>query len=151
MPSLLSPNFKLEEFTRSSTHPDIPNKPDYIQIVAMKHLCLNVLEPLREKFGPIHIISGFRSPALNFAVGSKSSTSQHMNGEAADIEIAGVRNDTIWEYINQSLPFDQVIAEKLKSDDGTAGWIHVSYAEALRGDAISFLGNGQYVKGLHYA
>jgi len=148
---LLSPHFTLGEFTKSSH--DIPNKPDYTQIYSMKELCKSVLEPLREHFGAVNITSGFRCPELNKAAGGAPS-SQHLRGEAADIKIPGVRNDAVWNYIKNNLPFDQLIAEKLKLDDGATGWIHVSYAPTLRRDAISYLGkiNGKhtYVKGLAY-
>lgn len=145
----LSEHFGLQEFTKSS-HSDIPNGPSPEEIACLKALCLNILEPLRAHYGkPITILSGFRCPALNKVVGG-APTSQHVMGQAADIEIYGIRNDEIWQYIVNSLPFDQVIAEKLSREDGSAGWVHVSYDPRARRDAISFLGNGVYGKGLQY-
>lgn len=150
----LSQHFTLEEFTRSDTAQNrhIDNIPSLAQIENLTALCFRILEPVRWHFKrPVEIISGFRSPALNKAING-APTSQHLNGEAADIEIAGVPNDEIWKYIHDTLPFDQLIAEKLKRNDGSAGWIHVS--RKLRGeqrkDAISYLGQGKYVKGLVY-
>jgi uncharacterized protein YcbK (DUF882 family) len=52
------------------------------------------------------INSGYRSPALCEAIGSKP-TSQHCDGEAADIEIFGVSNYDLAKYIENNLNFDQ--------------------------------------------
>lgn len=82
-----------------------------------------ILDPLREKYGnPIHVSSGFRCPALNKAVGGVS-TSQHLKGEAADID-AGSRlaNQHLARLIvEMGLPFDQLI------DENNYAWVHVSY------------------------
>lgn len=85
----------------------------------------NVLDPLREWYGkPIIINSGYRCPQLNRAVGG-SPTSQHMKGEAADID-AGDRqqNKLLFEYIRKNLPFDQLI------DESNFAWVHVSFRES---------------------
>ena len=69
---LLTPHFKLSEFTKSSTATarKIDNTPSQEVISNLQALCQNVLEPLREYFNcPIIIDSGYRSPALNKAVG----------------------------------------------------------------------------------
>ena len=118
----------------------------------MTRLCINVLEPIRAHFGkPIKIKSGYRCPALNKAVGG-SANSQHLLGEAADIEISGVDNADIWRWIDENLEFDQVIAEYLKEDDGSAGWIHVSYNHYdNRKEAISCVAKGKYLDGLHFS
>jgi len=42
------------------------------------------LQPIRDRWGPIEISSGFRCLEINKAVGG-SNTSQHLLGEAADI------------------------------------------------------------------
>lgn len=150
----LSPNFTLEEFIHSDTgiKLGIDNKPNAIQIENMKALCDVVLEPLRAHFNsPIRILSGFRNQALNKAVGGVS-TSQHTLGEAADITIRGVKNSDLWLFISLNLNYDQVIAEKLREDNGEAGWVHVSHKQygKQRAEALSFLGHGKYVKGLQY-
>lgn len=148
----LSPHFTLAEFTYSDTakRRGILNQPNNAQIAAAEALCVNVLEPLRAHFKrPVKILSGFRNPALNKAVGGAAS-SQHLKGEAADITLPGISNADVWKYIVANLPYDQVIAEKLLRADPAAGWVHVSYAPALRHDAISYYG-GRYVPGLKLA
>lgn len=147
----LSKHFTLAEMTRSQTAKrlDIANNPGPEEIKCLKDLCTVILDPVRIHFGkPVTVSSGYRSPALNKANGG-ASTSQHVKGQAADIEIDGVANAAIYSYILEHLDFDQLIAEKLKTSDGSAGWIHVSYNRGKnRGEALSFLGGGRYVKGL---
>lgn len=88
-----------------------------------------VLDPLREKYGnAIHVSSGYRCPAVNKAKGG-SLTSQHMNGEAADIYVdAGAKgNFEIGKLIVQLGNFDQVIFENVGANDLLPQWIHVSW------------------------
>lgn len=118
--------FTIEELCRSNVAQvrKIENKPDAGQVENLTALVDNVLDPLRERFGkPIVVNSGFRSKDLNRAVGGVS-TSQHMNGEAADI-CAGTKEDNrkLFEIIRKELSFDQLINENNYS------WVHVSYRE----------------------
>jgi zinc D-Ala-D-Ala carboxypeptidase len=122
----LSEHFELWEFTKSETAKEkgIKNIPGEDHINNLKKLCLNVLEPAREKFGVIDISSGFRNPELNREVGGEK-TSQHQYGEAADIV---PRDYNLWdafEWMQDNLVFDQIIYEKRKSGN----WIHVSFSE----------------------
>lgn len=150
----LSPHFTLEEMTRSKKFPNIPNTPNQDQVFALEALCDNVLEPIRAYFKkPVQVNSGFRSLALNKAVGSKAKFSQHMMGEAADIVIPGVANVDIWFYITEELKqYDQCIAEMLSETNPSQGWIHVSYSRhGNRKQAMSFIGRTPYVPGLKFA
>jgi len=79
---------------------------------------------------PVRINSGYRCPLLNEAVGSKS-TSQHLKGEAADIEIGGVPNTLLAQWIDENLTFDQLILEFVEPDDPYSGWVHVSTTEDI--------------------
>lgn len=121
----LSPHFTLEELTRTSQ--PFPNVPGPKALVSLKVLCVAILEPVRAHFGkPVHINSGYRSPKVNAAVGSKP-TSQHALGEAADIEIPGVPTVEVARWIRDSLAFDQVICENYHAGQPNSGWTHVSY------------------------
>lgn len=146
----LSPHFSLAEFTASATATarGIDNRPNVAQINAMRLLCTKVLEPLRAHFGrPIRITSGFRSPRLCLAVGSKTS-SQHAAGEAADFEITGIDNLTAAKYIRDRLPFDQLILENHVMGDPNSGWIHASYRDGrLRKQSLRYA-RGTYFDGL---
>jgi hypothetical protein len=123
----LSENFFLAEFVRSDTalRRGIDNTPDIQQIMNLKFLCENILQPLRDKFGPIVISSGFRSFALNRAVGG-SASSQHMLGEACDIRIPSIEvGKEYFEFLKVLPVFDQLIWERL-SPKSSVYWIHVS-------------------------
>lgn len=134
----LSANFDLSEFTKSAlaTRYGIDNTPTAEQIESLKRLCVNVLEPVRLKFGPVLITSGFRSDALNKKTrGSKNS--QHCLGEAADIEVKSASTFELFDWIRQHVEFDQLILELHDRAVPRSGWVHVSYREGrLRGDVI---------------
>ena len=123
----LSPHFKLVEFTRSATAQarHIDNTPNEEQIKNLKFLCDNVLEPLREQFGPIIIGSGFRCPALNTAVGGVKN-SQHNTGEACDIHLPSIEvGKKYFEFLKKLPIFDQLIWER-NNPRSNHYWIHVS-------------------------
>ena len=148
----LSDNFSLVEFTKSQTaeRKGIENTPNEIQKIAMEALCENILERVRSSFGkPVMINSGYRSPALCEAIGSKS-TSQHCKGEAADIEIYGVSNYDLAKYIENNLNFDQLILECWDGIEPNSGWVHVSYVNdtSNRKDVLTYTRANGYTKGI---
>ena len=127
----LSSHFTLEEFTKSQTalRRGIINQPDQQQICNLKRLAVDILEPVRKNFSrPFAPSSGFRSQALNIAIGSQS-TSQHTKGEAVDFEIAGIPNRAVAKWIRDNLTFDQLILEFYDPEDPASGWVHVSLKE----------------------
>ena len=128
---MLSPNFSVLEFTRSNTASrlGIDNTLDPAQTAAAQLLCVNVLEQVRTRFGPVHVLSGFRCPALNSAVGG-SKTSQHMAGEAADIEVVGVSMLDLFLWIKDNCEFDQLLLEFVQPAVPGSGWVHVSWSAA---------------------
>ena len=122
----LTEHFTLAEFVRSetATNKHIDNTPTPEVIENLRALCRNVLEPARVDFGsPIYITSGYRCPELNKAVGGKP-TSQHLRGEAADLQVRGVENlRRLYNVIKSRGVFDQLLYES----NGSTKWIHVSY------------------------
>jgi len=129
MATYISKNFTLEELTASATATTkgIRNNPGQTDIINLCALVHKVLQPLREAMGhPIKIGSGFRSLALNQAVGGVSN-SQHMRGEAADLCIDGdIQKGKRWfEWIKTHCEFDQLIWEKNPKTGNY--WVHVSY------------------------
>lgn len=118
----LGKHFTLEEFTQSQTamRKGIDNTPTPLAVANLEALVLNILDPLRDRLGkPITISSGYRCPQLNKAVGG-ARNSQHLTGEAADINCPAIGTAKLFEYLRYSeLPFDQLIFE------GT--WVHVSF------------------------
>jgi hypothetical protein len=127
----LSSNFSLGEMTKSqtATRKGIDNTPSAEHQENLKRLCENVLQPVRDHFSRVvTITSGYRSPELCTAIGSKI-TSQHAKGQAADFEIFGVSNKELADYINETLDYDQLILEFWNESDPNSGWVHCSYSE----------------------
>jgi len=126
----LSRNLSLGEFTNSQTakRRGIDNTPTKKHLEAAKVLAENIFQPIREHFGcPIYISSGYRSEALNEAIGG-SKTSQHSKGEAIDIDMdyrKGPDNEEIFFFIRDNIDFDQMIWEF--GDADRPDWVHVSY------------------------
>ena len=146
----LSKHFKLEEFEKSSTaiRLNIKNKAGSGEIKNLTDLCYGVLEPVRAKFDKaITITSGYRSPELCEAIGSKS-TSQHTKGEAADFEIAGISNLQVALWIQNNTDFDQLILEFWKEGDPNAGWIHCSFKEGSNRKQVLTYDGKDYTNGL---
>ena len=127
----LSANFSLAELIKSqtATRKGIDNTPSPGHQDNLKSLCTHVLQPVREHFGRVVTVSsGYRSPELCIAIGSKT-TSQHAKGQAADFEIFGVSNKELADYINETLDYDQLILEFWNESDPNSGWVHCSYSE----------------------
>ena len=127
----LSEHFTLKEMCQSGTaiRMNIKNIPDKRTVERLQALCINVLEPIRRRFGVLRITSGYRCQELNKAVGG-AQYSQHIRGEAADIHISSMEvGRKMYDFIRKNTPFDQLIFEHSKSTGAT--WIHVSYSEVL--------------------
>ena len=148
----LSKHFTLSEMEKSQTavRKGISNKAGSGEIKNLTDLCYEVLEPVRIKFDkPVIITSGYRSPELCEAIGSKA-TSQHAKGQAVDFEIAGVSNLQVALWIQNNCDFDQLILEfwKKEDNDPNSGWVHCSYVDgANRKQVLTYTGK-EYKNGL---
>ena len=171
MAEKLSQNFNLEEFTASSTAKakGISNIPIAVHKSNLKYLCVSVLEPLRTllnakyttyqgkkvKSASIKITSGYRSPALNKAVGG-STTSAHTQGLAADFDVVinftdGTKktipytetyeNIKGWVKVGK-LTLDQLIQEK----SGFSTWIHIGLKPDNNRKQFMKYFNGKYTQ-----
>lgn len=122
MSTPLTAHFSLEELTASQTaqRKGFDNTPDAAAVEALRRLCFNVLEPMRQLLGvPIFVNSGYRSAQVNRAVGG-AAKSQHVKGEAADLSFKGLTVQEAFARVKASeIIFDQMIEE------GT--WLHVSF------------------------
>lgn len=134
--------FTLKEFLSSQTATrrgfSEQFKPPSVVVENLELLCLKILDPLRESLKkPIKISSGYRSPKTNEAVGG-ARNSQHLTGQAADLEAIGYTNAEIFETIKKmKLPYDQLIWEFGNKKEPS--WVHVSYAANPRKQII-FIG-----------
>lgn len=125
----LTENFSLAEMVKSETalRQGLDNTPGDAEIANLKRLAENVLQPIREAYKKgVKVNSGFRHPDVNAAVGG-SRTSDHCKGMAADIEIPGVANADLAEWIKDNLEFTQLILEFYTPGIPDSGWVHVSY------------------------
>ena len=131
----MSEHFSVEELTFSETAArlGLSNEPDELVLANLRKLSVELLEPIRahlsERRGrevPVIVSSGYRSPAVNVAVGG-SKTSDHMLGLAADIRAVGFSPRelaTEIASIAHRLPLRQLILEFER-------WCHVSHGGEL--------------------
>ena len=127
----LTTNFSLAELTKSETtlRFDMENTPGPVEIANLTDLAGKVLQPVRDHFGKgVKVDSGFRHPDVNAKVGG-SKTSDHCKGQAADIEIPGVPNAELAEWIKDNLEFRQLILEFYTPGIPDSGWVHVSFVD----------------------
>lgn len=171
MAEKLSENFTLDEMIYSETAKArrISNKPTTIHKKTLKHTCQYLLEPLRkllnEKYKEykgkkvkevgLKVTSGYRSAKLNAAVGG-ATTSQHCQGEAADIEAVITYNNGV----KAVLPFNELyedikawvkegelsVDQCIQEQSATAKWVHVSLPQQIRDCRKQFL---KYNKGMY--
>ena len=126
----LSEHFSLAELTKTNT--GIANVPSEAQVENLKRVC-RWLERLRkrwnDKYGdgddPIIINSGFRSAAVNKAVGGVP-TSNHLTGCAVDIRCIGMEQALRYASILLDISdmsredFDELLIEQKRN----VVWIH---------------------------
>jgi hypothetical protein len=127
----LSKYATLDECSRSVTASrlGIDNNPPLEVRDNLREICSKVFDPCREFVGgPLAIASGYRCPKLNKAVGG-SKTSEHMLGQALDIDcdtFGGKTNAELFYFIKDNLDFNQLIWEF--GTDKNPEWVHVSYS-----------------------
>ena len=131
----LSVNFSLRELCKTKT--GIENVPNEEQVNNLKRVC-GWLEKLRKRWNeryadignggmeePLIINSGYRSPAVNKAVGG-APTSNHLTGCAVDIRVAGL--EQLLRYVvilldisdESKEEFDELLLER----KGAVMWLH---------------------------
>ena len=134
----VSPNFTLAVLTDSQTatrHGMTEQFAPSPEVVAnLQHHALKILEPLRaalqKKGKQLVITSGYRCERVNAKIGG-AKNSQHIKGQATDIQVSGMKNeDLILLIVALKLPFDQLIEE-------FGSWVHVSSASSPRQQILS--------------
>ena len=142
----LSDHFTLEELCKSQTalRSGIDNTPatdtpeGQTVIESLTRICARILEPVRLNYGvPFAPNSGYRCLELNRALKSRD-TSQHVKGQAVDIEVPGIANFDLATWIRDNLEFDQLILEFYTSGEPSSGWVHCSLIEdGNRGEVLT--------------
>lgn len=147
MSKMLSEHFTLEEMVCSQTacRQGIDNTPDAAALRNLRRLAA-ALERVRSALGgrPVIVSSGYRSPALNAAIGG-SKSSAHMSGLAADFIVPafGTVLDTARAIADAGLGLDQLIFEHR--------WVHLGLAargSEPRGELLTLNPSGGYMSGL---
>ena len=125
----VSPNFKLRQFTINAVFPNqlIDYNSTYtagVRFNNLQGLAVNIAEALLARFGPFNINSGIRNKTSTPPPG----LSQHITGQAMDVQFPGWTYDRYWDnapWIVANLPFDQFIFEH--SDSTGLAWYHLSF------------------------
>lgn len=108
----LSKNFSLWEFKVSKSYPKIAEaiEFEYEDVLTLKLLCFETLQPIRDKWGPINILSGKRSDELNSNIGG-SKNSDHLSSSAADFYTFNFEPSVVFNWIveKSGLDYRQVI------------------------------------------
>lgn len=143
----LSRYFTLEDLTRSQTASSrgIDNSPDIMSQGNLSQLAL-ILDLLYDQIGPFSISSGYRSPALNEAIGGADG-SLHMRGMAADIIPETLTPDAYFWAIAKS-PLKDSLGEII-NEAAEKGVVHVSlpYIDGggtPRNGYLKYLAGGSY-------
>ena len=141
--AFLSRNFTVAEMIQSQTAArlGLDNTPSPEVLERLKRLVLDILEPARDALGPLRVSSGYRSPAVNAAVGG-SSASDHMTGDAADIIPIIVPVVSLARWITQNRPWDQLIFEYGTLE--SPAWLHISNGPRMRRQVLRILAGTGY-------
>ena len=151
MEAKLSEHFTLGEMIKTNAK-GIDNTPPHGAVVNLKNLCENWLEDLRYSYNqlyclqpgedyessknvePIIINSGYRSEAVNKAVGG-AKESNHLSGCAVDIHCLGIEQAIRYAAIlldiadGKKQEFDELLIER--SPKGSY-WLHFAVRPTLR-------------------
>lgn len=123
----ITKNFTLEELYRSTSaiKNKIDNTPDKECTKNLMLLAYKVLQPIRDVYNnPIRVSSGFRCPELNKVVGGVK-TSQHLKGEASDLNNGVKENKKIFDIACRLIKEGKIEVGQL-IDEKNYSWIHIS-------------------------
>ena len=122
----ISDNFTLKDVMVNGKLRDYGGFSKRDMIANMRCLAVNCLDPIKNKFPGMFFSSGFR----HYIPDGGSTTSQHMVGQAVDMQFRGAKksqyHDEFVQWIIKNVPYDQCLLEY--SLRGTA-WIHISFKE----------------------
>lgn len=144
----LSPHFSLAEMTVSATGSrlGLSNLPGPRELATLTRTAER-MEEVRALLGnlPILVSSGYRSPAVNHAVGG-SSSSAHMTGHAVDFICPAFGSPAkVAAHLARNLTaFDQIIEE-------FGDWVHIGFGPGQRRQLLTarrIRGRTRYTAGI---
>ena len=111
-----------------TTSSGLNNEPTLDAWINLTRLCCDVLEPLRATVGALRVNSGYRSPAVNKAIGG-ANKSAHTYGRAADV-VPLARDVSALDIMDalDGIPFDKAIFEYR----GRSPWVHIQVRDVTR-------------------
>lgn len=121
----LTENFKLSEFVRTSYN--VVNRPGVDEMEGLYQLSNYVLQPWRDKVGPLRVTSGYRSRELQALIGGliQEAEPDHSDGLAADVVPVNMSVKEAFEILVKSnIPFYKAILEEKNGLE----WIHVEFS-----------------------
>ena len=144
--------FSYGEATYVDKRLGIDNTPTDDHLANLIFLCKEIADPCRELVGgPLHGYF-YRSPALNSITPGADPNSQHMIGQAVDLDCDkyGIgTNKQVFNYIRTKLVFDIMIWEFGTTDN--PDWVHVSVRTPQYGPNRHFVKRAyRDEKGTHY-
>jgi hypothetical protein len=150
---MLSADIDLFTLCHSDTAAEqgINNLPQDVDVITnLTRLCQQVLQPAIDHFDlPLFVTSGYRCSQLNAEIGGLPK-SQHLFGQAADIMMGGIANDTLAIWLAENTEFDEIILEKFDPRCGEYGWVHVSCSADQNRKKLSTFEGDSFHDGFHY-
>lgn len=131
----LSASFVLDEF---SCHDGTDVPAELVPNVA--DLCVGVLQPIRNKWGPIVVISGYRTGTWNLRCGG-AAKSTHLTGQGADIRPVRVGDVKALGELVEEMWRDGEL-DGLGGLGKYKGWLHVDIVHAKDGHLRRWVGHG---------
>ena len=108
-------HFLWRELTLGRINHSSPSPSEFEILANLLACAVEILEPLRRRFGPIIVTSGYRSAEYNATVSGASAGSAHTRGEAFDLKPALVFGFDLFDVVDfaaaEGLRFDQCILE----------------------------------------
>lgn len=140
-------------YSQTAITKGIDNTPTPQQLENMKYVATEVFDKVREYVaGPLHASSFFRAVKLNKLIGGSAKRSQHMEGEAIDIDCDFYKvsdNLTVFNFILKTLSFDQLILE-YPDETGMPAWVHVSLTKGKNRREVLVKLKKKYIDYLDY-
>lgn len=132
----LSRSFWLREMAVSSSFPQLATMPPEGPARELERGALDILQPLRDRINvPVHVTSGYRSSALNAAVGG-SDTSDHAHGQAVDISAPPYTDEQLIAIVREMHLDGEIRGLDQCISYTDTGHLHIGWGPRARGEFL---------------